>query len=251
MSVTFIGAGPGDAKLLTLKGYEIMQQCDCCLYAGSLVPDAMLQYLPPHAQAIDTASLTLPAIIERMEQYHKDGKKIVRLHSGDCSIYGAIGEQMAALDARSIPYEIIPGVPAFAAAAASLKKELTAPHVTQSVILTRTDGSASAMPPRESLAHFAHSRASLVIHLSIRRIKAIVRDLTPFYGDDAPCAVIYHASREDELILQSPLKDIAALVRQHKITRTALIIVSPVLSDAPASNSALYDPAHRHIFRPQ
>lgn len=249
MSVTFIGAGPGDPELITLKGYRYLQQCSLCLYAGSLVPPSLLEALPQDAPAIDTAPLVLDEIIQIIENHHGDGRAIARLHSGDPSIYGAIAEQMHALDEKNIPYDIIPGVPSFAAAAASLKKELTMPEITQSVILTRFEGKASPMPKGESLAHFAQSRATLVIHLSIRSIAAIVRELIPFYGETAPVAIVHHASREDETIIETTLRDAPAMVRKHKITRTALIIVSPVLGQTSDKKSALYDPAHRHIFR--
>ena len=249
MSVHFIGAGPGAPDLITVRGLELIRRCPVCLYAGSLVPRQVVAAAPNDARVLDTAPMTLDEIIAEMEAAHARGKDVARVHSGDPSLYGAIGEQMRALDARAIPYDVTPGVPAFAAAAAALTVELTLPEISQTIILTRTDGKSSPMPERETLDVLARSRATLAIHLSIRNLKTIERALLPHYGADCPVAVVYRASWPDEQIIRGTLSDIWRKVRAAKITRTALVLVGPVLGETGFRDSALYDPAHEHILR--
>ncbi len=249
MSVHFIGAGPGAPDLITVRGLELIRRCPVCLYAGSLVPRQVVAAAPNDARVLDTAPMTLDEIIAEMETAHTRGKDVSRVHSGDPSLYGAIGEQMRALDARGIAYDVTPGVPAYAAAAAALTVELTLPEISQTIILTRTDGKSSPMPERETLDVLARSRATLAIHLSIRNLKTIERALLPHYGADCPVAVVYRASWPDEQIIRGTLSDIWRKVRTAKITRTALVLVGPVLGETGFRDSALYDPAHEHILR--
>ena len=251
MTVYFIGAGPGAADLLTIRAADIIARCPVALYAGSLVPKEVLAHAPAEARIIDTASMTLETIITEMERAHAAGLDVARIHSGDPSIYGAISEQMRALEARGIPYEIVPGVPAFAAAAAALKTELTQPGVSQTVILTRLSGKATPVPERERLEALAASGATLALHLSVRRLREIVRICTPHYGAECPVAVVYRASWPDERIITGTLADIADKVRAEKITRTALVIVGRVLDADATARSGLYDPAHAHLLRPK
>ena len=249
MSVHFIGAGPGAPDLITLRGLNLIRRCPVCLYAGSLVPKEVVAAAPKDARVLDTAPMTLDEIVAEMEAAHGRGDDVARVHSGDPSLYGAIAEQMRALDARNIPYDITPGVPAFAAAAAALGTELTLPEIAQTIILTRTDGKASPMPEGESLEVLGASGATLAIHLSIRNLKAIERALTPHYGAECPVAVVYRASWPDERIIRGTLGDIWGKIRAAKITRTALVLVGPVLGETAFRNSALYDADHEHVLR--
>ena len=251
MTVHFIGAGPGAPDLVTVRGRNLIAACPVCLYAGSLVPPALVAVAPEGARVIDTAPLTLDQIIAEMATADAAGHDVARVHSGDPSLYGAISEQMRRLDALVIAYDITPGVPAFAAAAAALGVELTLPTISQTVILTRTAGKASPMPESEDLETLARSRATLAIHLSIRNLRAVVRALVPAYGEDCPVAVVYRASWPDELVIRGTLADIHASVRAAKITRTALILVGRALAPADFPDSALYAPAHAHILRPR
>lgn len=251
MTVHFIGAGPGAVDLITLRGRELIGACPVCLYAGSLIPKAMLGWCPPGARIVDTAPLDLDAIIAEIEAAHAEGKDVARLHSGDISIWSATGEQMRRLDQLGIPYEITPGVPAFAAAAAALKRELTLPGVAQSLVLTRTSGRASAMPEQENLATFAASGATLAVHLSIHVIEQVVDELTPFYGADCPVAIVFRASWPEERILRGRLSDIAGQVRAAELERTALILVGPALAAEDFSESALYSTGYDRRFRPR
>tara|TARA_B100000674_G_scaffold288320_1_gene238835 strand:- start:412 stop:1176 length:765 start_codon:yes stop_codon:yes gene_type:complete len=251
MTVYFIGAGPGAADLITLRGQRLIETCPICLYAGSLVPQEIVSTAPEDAKIMDTASMTLDQIVEEFRIAHASGLNVARVHSGDPSIYGAIGEQMRRLEDLDIPYEVVPGVPAFAAAAAALKTELTLPDVSQSVILTRTAMKSSVMPPGEELENLAKTRATLAIHLSIRNIKAVVTALSPAYGDDCPVAVVYRVTWPDEKILRSTLSAIATEVRAAKLTRTALILVGRALDPQSGSESRLYAADHVHLFRHQ
>lgn len=251
MTVHFIGAGPGAVDLITLRGRELIGACPVCLYAGSLILKAMLGWCPPGARIVDTAPLDLDAIIAEIEAAHAEGKDVARLHSGDISIWSATGEQMRRLDQLGIPYEITPGVPAFAAAAAALKRELTLPGVAQSLVLTRTSGRASAMPDKEKLATFAASGATLAIHLSIHVIEQVITELTPFYGADCPVAIVFRASWPEERILRGRLSDIAGQVRAAELERTALILVGPALAAENFSESALYSTGYDRRFRPR
>jgi len=249
MSVHFIGAGPGAPDLITLRGLEFIRRSPVCLYAGSLVPKEVVAEAPKDARVRDTAPMTLDEIIAEMAAAHARGDDVARVHSGDPSLYGALAEQMRALDAHGIAYDVTPGVPAFAAAAAALTVELTLPEISQTIILTRTDGKASPMPDRESLDMLGRSGATLAIHLSVRNLKAIERALAPHYGAECPVAVVYRASWPDEQIIRGTLSDIWRKVRAAKITRTALVLVGPVLGETEFRDSALYDPAHAHILR--
>ena len=252
MTVHFIGAGPGAADLITIRGRDLIAACPVVLYAGSLVPPEVVAAAPPGARVLDTAPLTLDEIVEEMRAADAAGLDVARVHSGDPSLYGAIAEQIRRLEAHGIAYDITPGVPAYAAAAAALGSELTLPEVSQTLILTRTAMKASAMPPGEELAALGRSGATLAIHLSIRNLKAVVADLEPHYGADCPVAVVYRASWPDQQILRGSLSDITPKVRAAKLTRTALILVGRVLGEqADFSDSKLYDPDHRHILRPR
>ncbi|MCW8860847.1 MAG: precorrin-4 C(11)-methyltransferase, partial [Rhodospirillales bacterium] len=231
-------------------GRDIIARCPVCLYAGSLVPKEVVGYAPKGARVVDTAPLHLDEIIDEIKTAHEAGHDVARVHSGDPSIYGAIAEQMRRLDELSIPYDVTPGVPAFAAAAAALGRELTLPEVSQTIIVTRTGGKASAMPEGEDLETLGRSGATLAIHLSIRNIRNVVRELTPHYGKDCPVAVVVRATWPDQEIIEGTLADIAAKVTKAKITRTALIMVGQVLGDHGFVDSALYDANHAHILRP-
>jgi len=250
MTVHFIGAGPGAADLITIRGRDLIARCPVCLYAGSLVSPEVVACAPPGARVIDTAPLTLDEIIREMQAADTAKLDVARVHSGDPSLYGAIAEQMRRLDRLGIAYDVTPGVPAFAAAAATLKSELTLPDVSQTVILTRTSMQASPMPAGEDLATLGRSRATLAVHLSVRNLKKVVDDLVPFYGADCPCVVVYRASWPDERVIRGTLATIAKAVRQAKITRTALILIGQALAQEGFRDSALYDPAHSHILRP-
>ncbi len=249
MTVHFIGAGPGAPDLITLRGLKLIETCPVCLYAGSLVPQAIVRAAPRGALVIDTAPMTLDEIIAEIAKAHGQGSNVARVHSGDPSLYGAIAEQMRRLDRLGIPYDVTPGVPAFAAAAAVLKREFTLPGIAQTVVLTRTSMQASPMPDGEALEELGRSRATLAIHLSIRNLKAIERALTPHYGSDCPVIVVYRVTWPDEQILHGTLSTIAAKVRAAKLTRTALILVGRVFAEQDFRNSALYDPAHEHVLR--
>lgn len=249
MSVYFIGAGPGAPDLITVRGLNLIRSCPVCLYAGSLVPREVVAEAPEGAEIIDTAPLNLDEIVALIVRAHEAGKDVARVHSGDPSLYGAIGEQMRRLNALGINYEIVPGVPAFAAAAAALKCELTLPDISQTVILTRTAMKASAMPPGEELANLARSGSTLAIHLSVRNLRHVREALEPHYGADCPIAVIYRATWPDEKIIRCTLADMAEKVRAEKITRTALILAGPVLAAEGFSDSALYHPDHVHVLR--
>ena len=250
MTVHFIGAGPGAADLITVRGRDLIAACPVCLYAGSLVPEAVIACAPPGARVLDTAPMTLDAIIDEMRAAEERSEDVARVHSGDPSLYGAIGEQMRQLDALGIGYDITPGVPAFAAAAASLRSELTLPGISQTVVLTRTAMKASDMPPGEELEKLGATGATLAIHLSIRNLRAVIAALSPHYGQDCPVAVVYRASWPDEQVLRGTLRDIREKVRAAKITRTALILVGHVLDGDGFDDSALYDPSHAHVLRP-
>lgn len=251
MTVHFIGAGPGASDLITVRGLRLVERCPYCLYAGSLVPVEILAAAPPGARIVDTAALTLDAILDHMVEAHAQGFDVARLHSGDPSLYGAIGEQMRRLDRLGIPYDVTPGVPSFAAAAAALRLELTLPEIAQTVILTRTATRSSPIPDGEDLARLAATGATLAIHLSIAGLARIVRVLTPAYGPDCPAVVVYRASWPDELLLRGTLADIRDQAKAARLTRSALILVGRVLGAGTAPESRLYAPGHHHLFRPR
>lgn len=249
MTVHFIGAGPGAPDLITVRGLKIIQSCPVCLYAGSLVPEEIVKAAPQGARVVDTAPLNLDEIIAEIEAAHAKGQDVARVHSGDPSLYGAIAEQIRRLDKLGIPYDVTPGVPAFAAAAAALKTEFTLPEIAQTLIVTRTAMQSSAMPPGETLEELGRSRATLAIHLSIRNLGYIERALTPYYGADCPVIVAYRITWPDQMIIRGTLSNIAKKVREAKITRTALILVGHVLDAHDFRDSALYDAAHEHVLR--
>ncbi len=251
MTVHFIGAGPGAPDLITLRGLRLIQSCPVVLYAGSLVPREVVAEAPADADVIDTAPMTLDAIIARIEQAHAAGQDVARVHSGDPSLYGAIAEQIRRLEALEIPYTICPGVPAYAAAAATLGKELTLPDISQTVILTRTAVRASAMPNGEDLETLGRSGATLAIHLSVTNLAHVERTLTPLYGADCPAAVVYRASWPDEQVVTGTLADIRAKVKAAGFTRTALILVGRALGESAFTDSRLYAPDHTHVLRPE
>ena len=251
MTVHFIGAGPGAADLITVRGLRLIERSKLCLYAGSLVPEAVIAAAPKGARVVDTSALTLDEIMQEIETAHRRGHEIARVHSGDLSLYGAIAEQMRRLDRLGIPYDLTPGVPAFAAAAAALGVELTLPEVAQTVILTRTAVRASPMPKREDLSILAQSGATLALHLSINNLARIVRDLTPLYGADCPAAVVHRASWPDQRILRGTLATIRAEAKAAGITRTALILVGRALAESDFPESRLYAPEHSHVLRPR
>ncbi|MGR3757189.1 MAG: precorrin-4 C(11)-methyltransferase [Tranquillimonas sp.] len=251
MTVHFIGAGPGDPELLTLKAQRLIAACPVCLYAGSLVPPEVVAGAPDGALVLDTASMTLDETHAEIRAAHERGQDVARVHSGDPSLYGAIAEQIRRLRADGISYDIVPGVPAYAAAAAALGQELTVPGVAQSVVLTRMAMKSTAMPPGETLENFARSGATLAIHLGVRALREIERQLIPHYGAECPAVAAYRVGWPDQLVIRGTLATLREAVRQHKITRTALILVGPALDVTDFSDSALYDPAQPHVLRPR
>ena len=251
MTVYFIGAGPGAPDLITLRGRDLIARCPLVLYAGSLVPSEILGHARSDARLVDSAAMTLDVIIAAMAEAASAGEDVARVHSGDPSLYGAIAEQMRRLDQLGIDYDVVPGVPAFAAAAAALKTELTLPGVSQTVILTRTAMKASPMPEGEELATLGRSGATLAVHLSVRNLRVLQEALIPHYGEDCPVAVVYRASWPDELVIRTTLGEVRGKVRATKITRTALVLVGRVLQAEGFRDSALYDPAHLHVLRPR
>ena len=250
MTVHFIGAGPGAPDLITVRGLRLIERCPVCLYAGSLVPREVVAAAPPGARVVDTASLTLDEIIGEIAAAHEQGLDTARVHSGDPSLYGAIAEQMRRLDGLGIPFDVTPGVPAFAAAAAALTRELTLPGVAQTVILTRTATRASAMPEGESLDRLAASGATLAIHLSIANLARVVRACLPHYGAACPAVVAYRISWPDQRLIRGTLGDIRDKTRRARITRTALILVGPALA-GDGLDSRLYAADHHHVLRPR
>jgi precorrin-4/cobalt-precorrin-4 C11-methyltransferase len=249
MTVHFIGAGPGAADLLTLRGRDLLAACPVCLYAGSIVPAEMLAHCAADARLVDTAPLTLDAIEAEFVAAYASGHDVARLHSGDLSIYSAVAEQIRRLERHGIPYTMTPGVPAFAAAAAALGRELTVPEVAQSVVLTRISGRASKMPEAESLSAFAATGATLAIHLAIHELNRIVAELVPFYGAGCPAAVVARASWSDQRVIRGVLGDIAERMAADPVERTALVLVGPALSAEAFRDSALYDADYRRRFR--
>lgn len=247
MTVHFVGAGPGDPELLTLRGQKLLQRCDCCIFAGSLVNKNILTHLPETAERHDSAELDLEEIIEICRDQQQNNGDVVRLHSGDPSIYGAIGEQIRELNRLDIPCEVVPGVSSFQAAAAALPTELTAPEVSQTIILTRTSGR-TPMPEPQRLDKLANSQATLCIFLSIHKVKEVTDTLEPHYGADCPAAVIYHASWPDQKVLRGTISDIARKAVEANIKRSALILVGEALTE-PEASSKLYDGTFSHGFR--
>ncbi|MDH3229517.1 MAG: precorrin-4 C(11)-methyltransferase [Alphaproteobacteria bacterium] len=251
MTVHFIGAGPGAADLITVRGLDLIRSCPVVLYAGSLVPAAIVAEAPAGARMLDTAPMTLDEIVDEMGRAHAAGHDVARVHSGDPSLYGAIAEQMRRLDALDIPYDVTPGVPAFAAAAAALATELTLPDICQTVILTRTAVRTSSMPEGEDLEMLGRSGATLAIHLSVNNLASVVRKLSPLYGADCPVAVAYRVSWPDQQIIRGTLANIRDKVKAAGITRTALILVGRALGEPDFKESRLYAADHHHVLRPR
>ena len=251
MTVYFIGAGPGDPELITLKGQRLISSCPVCLYAGSLVPREIVKWAPKDAIVHDTASMHLDQIINFIKDAEGRGQDVARVHSGDPSLYGAIAEQIRRLREVNIRFEIVPGVPAFAAAAAALGQELTVPEIAQTVILTRTAMKSSRLPESEKLPILGQTGATLAIHLSVRNTRAIQRELIPVCGGDCPVVVAYRVGWPEQRLLRTNLDDLHKSVRDAKLTRTTLILVGRALAPvADFPDSALYDAAHSHILRP-
>ncbi len=249
MTVHFIGAGPGAPDLLTLRGRDLIAACPVCLYAGSLVPEAILSHCPPGAKIVNTAPLSLDEIMAEIAAAHSEGKDVARLHSGDLSIWSAMGEQLRRLREMGIPYDVTPGVPSFAAAAAALGAELTLPGVAQSVVLTRTSGRATTMPPGETLENFARTGAVLAIHLSIHVLDQVVTDLTPHYGADCPVAVIWRASWPDQRVVRATLATLDQAIA-GEMERTALIFVGASIGAEKFEESRLYAGDYDRRYRP-
>jgi precorrin-4/cobalt-precorrin-4 C11-methyltransferase len=249
MTVHFIGAGPGAADLLTLRGRDLIAACPVCLYAGSLVPQGVLAHCPQGARIVNTAPLSLDDIMSEISNAHAEGKDVARLHSGDLSIWSAMGEQMRRLRALGIPYTVTPGVPAFAAAAAALGAELTLPSLAQSVVLTRMPGRASAMPEGEALSAFAATGAVLAIHLSVHMLDQLIAELTPHYGKDCPVAIVWRASWPDQRIIRATLATLDGAVGAE-LERTAIILVGKTLGSEAFDESRLYAADYDRRYRP-
>ena len=249
MTVHFIGAGPGAADLITVRGRDLLGACPVCLYAGSIVPQEMLAWCGPNTRLIDTAPLSLDEIEAEYLRAYAANEDVARLHSGDLSMWSAVAEQMRRLDQLGIPYSLTPGVPAFAAAAATLGRELTIPAEAQSLVLTRISGRASAMPAGETLSAFGATGATLAIHLAIHALDRVVAELTPHYGADCPVAIVFHASWPDEKIIRGTLADIAASFAADPVERTAIIFVGRTLAAENFRESSLYDPDYQRRFR--
>lgn len=249
MTVHFIGAGPGAADLITVRGRDLIGKCPVCLYAGSLVSPELLGYCPPGARIVDTAPMSLDEIAAEFVKAAAAGEDVARLHSGDLAVWSAVAEQIRRLQQSGLDYTMTPGVPAFAAAASALGRELTSPSVAQSLVLTRVSGRASPMPNSETLQAFGASGSTLAIHLAIHALDQVVAELTPLYGADCPVAIVVKASWPDERILRGTLADIVEKVAADPIERTALIFVGPGLAASDFRESALYDPAYQRRFR--
>lgn len=243
MTVHFIGAGPGAADLITVRGRDVLARCGVCLYPGSLTPPDLLAHCPPDAERVDTANLDLERITAKLVEAHEAGHEVARLCSGDPSIYSAVAEQMRRLDAAGVPYAVVPGVPAFAASAAVLGRELTVPTVGQSLVVTRVQARSTAMPPGETLEAFAATGTTLAVHLAVNRVERVEEALLPAYGPDCPTAVVARASQPDETVLRGPLSGLSERVRAAGVTRAAVIFVGPVLAAEVFPDSFLYSAA--------
>ncbi|MDO9262454.1 MAG: precorrin-4 C(11)-methyltransferase [Desulfosalsimonadaceae bacterium] len=248
MKVYFVGAGPGDPDLLTVKALRLLQFCRCCVWAGSLVNPALLDLLPEDAETHDSSGMTLEETTRVMVRAWRQNKRVVRLHTGDPSIFGALAEQMNRLDDMKIPYEVVPGVSSFQAAAAALKIELTVPEISQAVVLGRVSGRTS-VPEEQSLERLAAARSTLCLFLSVGEIGEICRRLSAFYGETCPAAVVYKASWKDQKIIRSTLRELPVRVLDSGITRTALIMVGQALERRGGQVSRLYDPGFSHGYR--
>ena len=249
MTVHFIGAGPGAADLITLRGARLLASCPVCLYAGSIVAPELLEHCAPGTRLVDTAPMSLDEIEAEYVAANKAGQDVARLHSGDLSVWSAVAEQIRRLERNGIAYTLTPGVPSFAAAAAALKRELTIPEVAQSLVLTRVSGRASKMPPGETLSAFGRTGATLAIHLAIHAIEQVMTELTPHYGGDCPVAIVFRASWPDERIIRATLETVAAILAADPIERTALIFVGRSLAAEDFTESSLYDAYYQRRFR--
>lgn len=249
MTVHFVGAGPGAADLLTVRATRLLAAADVVLYPGTYHDPEVLAHVSPEAELVDTQDLDLDRITERLVTAHEDGKEVVRLASGDLSVYSALAEQTRRLDAAGVPWDVTPGVPAYAAAAALVGRELTVPLISQSVVLTRTQARSTAMPASESLAAFAATRATLVLHLAITRTRALMAELEPEYGADCPVVVVHRASQPDELVLRGTVADIADAVERSGLRQAAVILVGRALDPRPGGESYLYDAARDRSVR--
>lgn len=249
MKVNFIGAGPGAADLITVRGMNILSNCPVCLYAGSIIPEALLEHCPADAKVINTAPMSLDEIEAEFLKAHRDDHDVARLHSGDLSVWSAVAEQIRRLKKNGIEYSLTPGVPSFAAAAAAIGQELTLPEVAQSLILTRVSGRASKMPETENLTAFGRTGATLALHLAIHAIGQVVSELTPIYGADCPVVVVARASWPDEQVIRATLSTIEAELHNSPIERTAIILVGQSLGATNFIDSALYDAQYQRRFR--
>ncbi|THF59675.1 precorrin-4 C(11)-methyltransferase [Ollibium composti] len=249
MTVHFIGAGPGAADLITLRGARLLSECPVCLYAGSIVAPDLLSHCGPTTRLVDTAPLSLDEIEAEYVAAHAAGQDVARLHSGDLSVWSAVAEQIRRLEKHGIPYTLTPGVPSFAAAAAALRRELTIPELAQSLVLTRVSGRASKMPPGETLANFGRTGATLAIHLAIHALEQVVEELTPHYGGDCPVAIVFRASWPEERIIRGTLATIAKQFASEPVERSAIIFVGPSLAAEEFTESALYDATYQRRFR--
>lgn len=249
MTVHFIGAGPGAADLITLRGRDLIAASPVCLYAGSLVPTALLDHCPDGAKIVNTAPLSLDEIMHEIAIANAEGKDVARLHSGDLSVWSAMGEQLRRLRALGIPYDVTPGVPSFAAAAATLGAELTLPGVVQSVVLTRTSGRATSMPDNETLENFAKTGAVLAIHLSVHVLPKVIEQLKPYYGADCPVAVVWRASWPDERVVRATLATLETAIGEE-MERTALILVGKSIGAEDFDESRLYAGDYDRRYRP-
>ncbi|WP_432846191.1 precorrin-4 C(11)-methyltransferase [Amycolatopsis sp. CA-161197] len=251
MTVHFIGAGPGAADLITVRGRDLLARCGVCLYPGSMTPTDLLAYCAPEAERVDTANLSLDEIVDRLITAHHAGHDVARLVSGDPSLYSAVAETVRRLDAAGVPYDIVPGVPAFAASAAVLGRELTVPGIGQSLVITRAQARSTALPEGETLANFARSGTTLAVHLAINHIERVIEELVPFYGADCPAAVVALASQPGETVVRGTLTDIAAQAREAGMTRAATIFVGRVLAAGGFPDSFLYSSTRDRASQPE
>ncbi|MCR6488815.1 precorrin-4 C(11)-methyltransferase [Amycolatopsis sp. OK19-0408] len=251
MTVHFVGAGPGAADLITVRGRDLLARCGVCLYPGSMTPPDLLAHCAPGTELVDTANLSLEQIVAKLVAAHQAGHEVVRLCSGDPSLYSAVAEQARRLDAAGVAYEVVPGVPAFAASAAVLQRELTVPEIGQSLVITRVQARSTKMPPGETLAAFAATRATLALHLAINHVERVTEELTPHYGADCPVAVVALASQPGETIVRGVLGELPALVREAGMTRAATIFVGRVLAAAGFPDSFLYSSARDRANQPE
>ncbi|GAB3160226.1 precorrin-4 C(11)-methyltransferase [Amycolatopsis stemonae] len=251
MTVHFVGAGPGAADLITVRGRDLLARCGVCLYPGSMTPPDLLAYCPPGTTLVDTANLSLEQIVAKLVEGHENGHDVVRLCSGDASLYSAVAEQMRRLDARNVPYEVVPGVPAFAASAAALKRELTVPEIGQSLVITRVQARSTKMPESETLAAFAATQATLALHLAINHVERVAGELVPHYGEDCPVAVVALASQPGETVVRGVLGELPRLVRAAGMTRAATIFVGRVLAATNFPDSFLYSSARDRADQPE